>query len=120
MNEAERLRKQIQADADALEQSRQRLARLERTCQHQWGKIEYVPDYQPGYRIPSDRERGLELGVDSQPECYVEAKTTRKWQRTCASCGMAQTTTRTKKEYCAGKVAGTGGEVEVPDFGDRR
>ena len=94
------------------------IKRLVSSCKHDWCAAEYKPDHQEGYRIPSDREQGIELGVDSRPAMYVPPKTTRRWSRTCPLCGLIQTTTRTKKQKAAGQVPGTTAEVEVPDFGD--
>lgn len=115
----QQLRTEIKRTADQLESFKRQLDAAERQCQHDWAKTEYVPDHQEGYRIPSDREMGLEMGVDSRPACYVAAKTTPKWKRTCKKCDKTEITTRTKKQYASGAIPGTGGQIDVPDFGDR-
>ena len=75
------------------------------------------PIYREAYYIPSDRERGIEMGVDSLPGCHVPAETTREWKRTCLLCNRTQTTRRTKKVFGTSGVAGCNCEQEVPDFG---
>jgi len=56
--------------------------------------------------MPSDREQGIELGIDSRPEYYVPAETKKRWKRTCKVCGKTETTSQIKTR-----------EVEEPNFG---
>jgi len=65
-------------------------------CKHDWEE-KYTPIHYEGYRVPSDRERGLELGVDSRPATYVSATTEKKWTRTCKKCGKQEVTSRTRE-----------------------
>lgn len=97
--------KQQLADAE------RQLEREQTTCQHDWSKIQYVPEHKEGYHIPA-----IKQGSDFQASCDVPAKTTPKWQKTCADCGLTLVTKRTKKEYASGKIDGCGGPQDVPDF----
>jgi len=98
-----------------LAEAERQLEREQTTCKHEWGKVKYVPNYQPAYCIPSDKERELQMGVDSQG-CHVSAKTTPKWQKTCPKCGLTLVTETTKKEHVSGKIDGCGGQQNVPNF----
>jgi hypothetical protein len=69
------------------------LENLRRRCQHKWGKTEYTPDYQPGYRIEGDPPGTM--GVDWRGPMWVDSKTTPKWTRKCSECGLKQVTERT-------------------------
>jgi len=115
--ETDKLKLEIAALEHQLGLKKERLNRIQNGCKHDWGQTQFVPDYQEAYYIPSDREQGIELGVDSRPGCYVDAENTRIWTRTCRTCGETQTTQRTKKTLSASNVPGCGCEQEVPDFG---
>jgi hypothetical protein len=117
--DAKRLRRQIEEKREDLERDQATLKHAEGLCAHKWEKIQYVPVHHNGYRIPSDRERGLVMGVDSRPEFYVSSKTVKTWHRTCAVCGKIEITDRIKKVLTSGSVEGCTGEAEVPDFGDK-
>jgi hypothetical protein len=111
------LRSDIATAASQLESLKNRLAGIERSCQHSWDKPKYIPICYPAYQTQGDPPGTM--GVDWQGPVDVPASTTRQWSRTCVHCGKSEITQRTKKEWMPGTVAGTGGQVEVPDFGDR-
>lgn len=103
----------LQEQADA---ATKMLDSQQQHCQHEWGAVVYKPDYREGYYIPSDKEQGRQMGVDSQPGCYVSAKTTPKWKKTCSKCGVTLVTGSTKKQSISSGVPGCGGCQNVPDF----
>lgn len=90
------------------------IASTQSTCKHDWSATVYIPQYQPAYTIPCDPPGTM--GVDWRGPTHVEAKTTKRWQRTCTKCQLTQTTERTKTQATSGQIAGCGGSVEVPDF----
>jgi hypothetical protein len=96
---------------------REQLNAARRACRHSWGEVKYVPEYHEGYTIPGDPPGTM--GVDWRGPFYVPATTTRRWERTCAACGLAQRTECVRRASAAGATPGCGGEVETPDFGDR-
>jgi len=96
MNEAERLRETIKRSTKELEQAEMQLALLERSCQHQWGETEYVPEHQAAYTIQGDPPGTM--GVDRRLPCSVPAKTVKKWRRACSLCGKVEVTNKVKTE----------------------
>ena len=116
--EADRLQSEIDALEAKLKAKKEHLSNLQRSCSHDWGQTEYVPIYHEAYYIRSDKERGIEMGVDSLPGCHVPAETIKRWKRTCLLCGMYQTTQNTKKVYSSSSTPGCSCEQEVPNFGD--
>ena len=115
---AQQVRQEIQQTEAKLTALTSELTRLERACSHTWGSVVYDPVHTEGYRIPSDREQGIEMGVDSRPAYDVPSQTTRRWRRACTICGKVETTTHVKKQRVAGPTPGTSAEAEIPDFGD--
>lgn len=115
--EAMTLQREIDSQAQSLEGKKARLAQIQRTCQHKWSPVKYEPIYQEGYTIPGDPPGTM--GIDWRGPCHVPSKTTKQWSRHCPLCDKKELTQRTRKEHVAGPIAGTGGEVEVPDFGDK-
>lgn len=119
--EADELRNNATNAARQAQDAQRRVESLEKSCSHVWDEVRYTPDYKEGYYIPSDIEQGINLGVDTRVSgVHVPSSTTKKWSRTCRKCGKTETTTSVKKQFISGKIAGTGGEVEVPNFGDER
>lgn len=72
------------------------LSYAERNCHHNWSKIEPDHIYHKGYEIPGDAPGTM--GIDWRGPVWVEAKTEKRWKRTCQTCGMVEYTTRTKEE----------------------
>jgi hypothetical protein len=78
---------------------------LEQNCPHEWTEPKYVGEHVEGYYIPSDRERGIEMGVDSRMGCHVPSKDIPKWERRCKRCDKVEVTTNVEKK-----------EISVPRF----
>lgn len=102
---AERRAKALRGQLDA----------AQRACRHSWGDARYVPDRREGYTDPGDPPGTM--GVDWRGPCYIPPATIRRWERTCAACGLTQRTERTTRIPAAGAAPGCGGEAEAPDFG---
>lgn len=111
----------LRREADAAERKakalREQLDAAQRACRHSWAEVKYVPEYHEGYTIPGDPPGTM--GIDWRGPFHVPATNTRRWERTCETCGLTQRTERTTRVFAAGAAPGCGGEVEVPDFGDR-
>lgn len=67
-------------------------------CHHVWGPVKYVGYREPGYYIPGDKERGIEMGVDAQLGMHVSPKEVEKWQRKCTACDKVETTDQIQKK----------------------
>ena len=119
MFDTKQLRKDL-ADAEAQVTSlRARLDAQVRACKmqgHKWGEIKYEPIEHKAYRIEGDPPGTM--GVDWRGPMDVPASTEKQWSRTCTECGHKETTQRIKQQYAAGRIAGTSGTIDVPDFGD--
>ena len=102
------LRQKIREDTEDLQQTKMELKAFEDSCQHQWGEPKYDPIIRQAYYIPSDKERGLEMGVDSQPGCHVPREETPLWRRRCSVCGKIEETKRSTTKTT---------EKISPDFG---
>jgi hypothetical protein len=96
---------------------REQLVAARDACRHIWGGVKYKPERREGYTIPGDPPGTM--GVDWRGAVHVPATTTRRWERTCTACGLAQRTERTRRTFAEGAAPGCGAEVEAPDFGDR-
>jgi hypothetical protein len=119
MFDTKQLRKDITAAEAQLASLKERLAGVVRACKlqgHQWGPVKYEPIEHKAYRIPGDPPGTM--GVDWRGPMDVPASTEKQWSRTCQRCDEKETTKRTKKQYAAGSIPGTGGDVDMPDFGD--
>ncbi len=112
--EFDELSRDIESRAESLSRDRERLKREREACPHRWGETRYTPDHQTGYTIPGDKPGTC--GSDWRGPVDVAPKTTKRWARQCESCGLEQVTERTRQEHTSGKVAGTGGQIEVPAF----
>jgi hypothetical protein len=118
-SEANQLRRDIAQAETQLNGLKERLAALVRACQqqgHRWFQITYEPIEHKGYHFAGDPPGTM--GIDRQLPYDVPSSTTKQWSRTCERCGHKETTQRTRQEYASGKIPGTGGTVEVPDFND--
>ena len=114
----EQMRREIATAEDQLQSLKERLDRKVRECKmtgHKWSPVKYEPIEYKGYQTQGDPPGTM--GVDWQGPMYIPASTTKQWSRTCTTCGHKELTQRTKKEWVSGVIAGTGGHVEVPDFG---
>jgi len=89
---ASKIRLEIQDLIRQLNSKKATLENLENSCLHEWEE-KFTPEYRRGYHMPSDREQGIELGVDSRPAYDVPDRTIDKWTRTCKICGKVQETT---------------------------
>ena len=116
-SEIDTLRREAEAAERKAKALREQLDAAQRACRHSWGEVRYVPEHHKGYTIPGDPPGTM--GVDWRGPCEVPPTTTRRWERTCAACGLAQRTECTRRTGARGTTPGCGGEVEVPDFGDR-
>lgn len=87
-----------------LQTAERRLQAAEDQCPHKWGEIKYNPIEKAGYRIPSDREQGIELGIDSRPEMYVPPSKTDRWRKECALCGKVVETTHAEEKTQVTKI----------------
>lgn len=102
---------------DQLATARRELNKIITECNragHKWGEVKYTPKHQPAYTIPGDPIGTM--GVDWRGPTHVDAKTIRKWSRTCSECGLTQETTKTKPTPSQGATPGTVAIVEQPDF----
>ena len=97
------LRNRISILKSDLKEAETQLLAMEYACQHDW--IHPVADhiYHPAYIIPGDPPGTC--GVDWRGPCPVEAKTEKRWKRTCKKCGLIQYTSKTKEEV-----------IEQPNF----
>lgn len=89
------LRRQIVEGENDLRAKRDRLAAIERGCQHRWGKTVYDPIRYPGSpdRMPRD---GSYVPYDERPYLQATPPSTRdRWRRTCEVCGRVEHTERT-------------------------
>ncbi len=84
------LRQQIEEADRKLRDLRENLTRREDTCFHSWSTPVADHIYHDAYTIPGD-EPGT-MGSDWRGPCYVEARTEKRWKRTCRVCGKVQTT----------------------------
>tara|TARA_Y100000034_G_scaffold128303_1_gene182638 strand:- start:1790 stop:2194 length:405 start_codon:yes stop_codon:yes gene_type:complete len=115
-DEAKCLQKHIDDLSEQLQKANADLKGIQNGCYHDDWSIEYTPDYQSSYRIPSDKECGRKMGVDSLPPVFVPSKTTAKWIRTCPSCGKVETTEKVRPKTIPGEIPGTTSVVSEPDF----
>ena len=106
---------ELDTTSNYLHNLKSRLDAIQRTCQHKWGEVRYTPDVQEAYTIPGDAPGTM--GIDWRGSTWVPRSEKKVWTRTCGICKLEQRTEHTKPEYVAGKIAGTGGQVEVPYFG---
>jgi|ERR1017187_2670954 hypothetical protein len=67
-----------------------------RNCRHRWGPTQDAHIYTEGFTIPGDPP-GVG-GSDHRCDCYVDAKTDKRWKRVCMDCGKEQFTTNVRKE----------------------
>ena len=119
MFDTKKLRKDL-ADAEAQVTALRALLEVQvRACQrqgHKWGEIKYEPIEHKAYRIEGDPPGTM--GIDWRGPMDVPAVTEKQWSRTCTECGFKETTQRTKTEYGVGRIPGTNGQIEVPDFNE--
>lgn len=108
------MERDIAANRERADRANRKLTDARAVCRHKWGETRYTPDRREAYTIPGDAPGTM--GVDWRGPTDVPAETTKRWTRQCESCGLVQTTERTKKEYASGEVAGTGGQIDVPSF----
>ncbi len=113
-NEFDELERDIAANKERADRASQRLNAGREACRHKWGDTRYDPDRKGAYTTTGD-PLGT-MGVDWRGPVNVPAKTTKRWTRECELCGLVQITTSTKKEHIPGKVAGTGGQIDMPSF----
>ena len=92
-----------QALRNKVAQLKQDLATAERElaykvsiCNHDWSKPEADHIYEKGYRIDGDPVGTM--GIDWRGPTYVDAKTTKRWKRTCRHCDEVQYTSNTTQE----------------------
>lgn len=115
MNRAEEL---AGGNAEMLRTLRARqdeLLRIQRTCKHKWGPVQYTPDIREAYRTEGDPVGTM--GIDWRGPQYVDRQVTKKWSRHCPVCTLTQTTTYTKQvPRTGGSIPGTTGTEEVPVF----
>ena len=94
LEEANKLRTEIERQSALLASSKEKLYWLERNCQHEFGEAKYTPEYHPGHHFAGDPPGTM--GVDRQLPMDVPSETIPKWTRTCKICGKTETTTSTK------------------------
>lgn len=85
------LRNEILDLEDDLKYKKQLLAQKEKDCNHKWSNVKEISEYKPSRIIPGDPP-GVG-GVDHRFETYVEAKTEKRWERSCVKCGKVESTT---------------------------
>lgn len=83
-----------------LDDARGQLARLDRSCNHQWGEPEADHIHHEGYTTPGDPPGTM--GVDWRGPTHVPARTEKRWKRTCQKCGKVECTTRIAKKTIEG------------------
>lgn len=84
---------------------------------HAWGDVQFTPEHREGYVIPSDLDRGVNLGVDTiVSRTHVPPETINEWTRRCAKCGTEEHTRETSEVRRPGSVAGTTAVERVPKF----
>ena len=77
-----------------LEQAKNELEHIRRTCRHQWGPTQYAPLREGGYEIPGDPVGTM--GVDWRGPTWVPRTERPRWKRTCEECGKVEETERTE------------------------
>lgn len=87
------LRSKVAETKRIAENAELNLELAERSCQHKWGDPERADIYEAGYEIPGDPPGTM--GVDWRGPTYVPTKTTKRWKRTCTTCGKVEFTTNT-------------------------
>ena len=112
------IKDKIQAHTSSAADLKRSLDNIQLRCTHEWSAVEYIPDYQPGFRTAGDPPGTM--GVDWRGPVDVPSKTTKRWRRACLKCELEQVTTQTKRQTVNGSIPGTSGQVDVPCFpGDR-
>lgn len=79
-----------------LQEKKNALAHVERTCAHKWGETQPDHIYREGYMDPGDPPGTM--GIDWRGPVYVPSKTTYRWKRVCFLCGKTEHTSQTTKE----------------------
>ncbi len=79
-----------------LDLEQQRLHDLVKNCNHVWGDTEADHIRTEGYTIPGDPPGTM--GIDWRGPLYVKATETKRWKRTCKTCGVVQHTSATTLE----------------------
>lgn len=89
--EIRKLRNEIDSLASDLKGARARLERAIKECRHDWGDTKYDPIIAKGYHVEAVR-----AGSDSMPAYDVPDKETKRWSRTCKTCGHVEYTEKEK------------------------
>ena len=95
MTVTQSLRNKIAQLKSDLVSAEQELAHRVSTCHHGWSKPEAAHIYRKGYQVDGDPPGTM--GIDWRGPFWVEAKTTKRWKRTCEHCGEIQYTSDTTK-----------------------
>ena len=89
------LQKDIAELERQLELKKRELQTRFNNCNHRWGETVADHIYRDSYTIPGDPPGTM--GIDWRGPCYVPAKTTHRWKRTCLNCGKEEYTQNTNK-----------------------
>ena len=84
------LRDNVTRLTEDLEKAKALLKTETYNCDHDWSPPVSAHIYEPGYTIPGDPPGTM--GIDWRGPTYVDAKTTKRWKRTCSICGEIQYT----------------------------
>ena len=103
--EIAKLREEARATQSACDRAKGKLLEAVRNCRHNWTKPEADHIRHEGYLIPGDPP-GVG-GSDHRCDFYVDAKTERRWKRTCTVCGEVEHTSRVTEQV-----------TELPNFGN--
>lgn len=87
-NDIEIMEAQLNAKKAALKQK-------ENNCNHKWRDPIEANIYKKSYTVPGDAPGTM--GVDWRGDCFVPAKTTKRWSRECRLCGKVEYTFNTTK-----------------------
>jgi hypothetical protein len=66
------------------------------SCRHDWSSVVADHIYHPSYTIPGDPPGTM--GIDWRGPTYVDAKTEKRWKRTCKTCGLVEYTSKVKEQ----------------------
>lgn len=95
-NDIRNLREQVGELESRLESKKFELDTAIRNCHHNWTDTIADHIYHPGYQCPGDPPGTM--GIDWRGPVWVDARTEKRWKRTCQTCGLVEYTTRTKEE----------------------
>ena len=83
----ERLRADIASLRYRLKEANSQLENRIKACRHDWDETKYDPIIEKGYHMEA-----VKAGSDSMPAYDVPDRETKRWSRTCKTCGHVEYT----------------------------